>query len=1069
MKNFYRIFYGVLLCFLLPAVTSAQSISGRVQDPGNKAISRARIGIKGKQGIVLSDTGGHFSLAAGKQDTLYFEKPGYVSKAVIIQGGRFFKVTLRLEVQQMDEVKIVSNGYQSIALEKTTGSFEQVGKALFNRSVGTDVLGRLEGVSSILFDKRIGQSNSLVIRGKSTLFANAAPLIILDNFPFEGDINNLNPNDVESITILKDASAAAIWGVRASNGVIVVTTKKGARNKPLLVALNSNVTVASKPDLFYLPRMSSADFVSLEKQLFAKGFYTDDENVYNYLPISPVVETLIGQRDGTISGTSADARIAALAKHDFRNDLEKYWYRKAINQQYALSLSGGSDKAAYLFSAGFDHNLSALDGTYRRFNLRSDNSFYLTGRLQLDVGAYLTSSRTVAGRDDYTTLRTSEQKGLLPYEALADANGTPLTILKDYQRSFITASEALGFQNWNYTPLTDYRQVSNRTDQLDILLNTALKYRVINGLDAVLRYQLENEQSQGDLLYGKDSYYARNLINQYTQENSDGGLTLPIPLGGIKDNMDSRLLAHSFRGQLNYNLDMGKSQLTALAGYEYRSTNTRDRSSRDYGYNAATQTTLPVDYTTSFLLSNYSYYIDYTIPYPNRYSTLQNNNLSYFANAVYSYDKRYTLSASARKDESNLFGVNANQKGVPLYSIGAGWMLNNEPFYKVSWLPYLKLRASYGYSGNVDNTLSAQATIRYIGQSTLGKQTYADLFNPPNPELGWEKTGIVNLGADFAFKNGILSGSLEYYRKKSHDLIGYQPLDQTTGVLNPATNLFQYKGNVAAMKGHGLEINLHSNNFRGPFTWQTDLLFNYVQNTVTQYYQYSDNASAYVANAYSVAPLADKPLYAILTYKWAGLDPANGNPRGYVNGIVSSDYSAILSSTKIGDLQYSGSAVPAVYGYFRNTFSFREFSLSANISYKLGYYFIRPGIAYGALFSNWDTSTGDYARRWQVPGDEKHTNVPSMVYPADSQQDQFYQQSAANVEKGDHIRLQDVRLSYDADRHSLKKLPFKHIQVYVYAANLGLIWKATKTALDPDYPSSVRQPRTIALGISGNF
>jgi TonB-linked SusC/RagA family outer membrane protein len=1070
MSNFYRIFYGAILCFFLHAMAMAQAITGLVQDPGAVPLAGVKVRVSGGRSLtVFTGTDGRFITNAARRDTLNFEKTGYLPKAVVIHDERSFKITLRLVVQQMEEVKVVSNGYQSLPLEKATGSYEQIGKDLLNRSVGTDVLGRLEGVSSILFDKRIGQSNTLVIRGRSTLLANSAPLVVLDNFPYEGDINNINPNDVESITILKDASAAAIWGVRASNGVIVVTTKKGARNKPMSVSFNASITAAAKPDLFYLPRMTSADFSGLEKQLFAKGFYADDENAYNYLPVSPVVETLIAQRDGKISAAQADAQVAAIVGHDVRNDLQKNWYRQAVNQQYALSLSGGSDKAAYLFSAGYDHNLSALSGTYRRLNLRSDNSFYLTDRLQLDVGAYLTSSRTIMGRDDYTGLRTSDAKGLLPYEALADAQGNPLPVLKDYRRSFVTASEALGFQNWDYVPLEDYKQVSNRSDQLDILLNTALKYKIGKGLNAELRYQLEHAQTQGDLLYAKDSYYARNLVNQYTQQNPDGTLTLPIPVGGIFDSSDNRLLAHSFRGQLNYNLEQGKSALTALAGYEYRSNNARDRNSRDYGYNADTQTALPVDYVTSFLLSNYSYYIDYTIPYPNQFSTLQNNNLSYFANAAYAYDRRYSISASARKDESNLFGVNANQKGVPLYSVGAGWTLSNEEFYKLSWLPHLKLRGSYGYSGNVDNTLAAQATIRYVGQSPLGRQTYADLFNPPNPDLGWEKTGIVNVGLDFGSKDNILSGSVEYYRKKSHDLVGYQPLDQTTGVLNPATNLFQYKGNVASMKGHGLELSLHSNNLRGAFKWQTDLLLNYATNTVTQYYQYSDNASAYVANAYSVAPIVGKPLYAILTYKWAGLDPANGNPRGYVNGQISSDYSAILSGTKVNDLQYSGPAVPATYGYLSNTVSYRGVSLSVNISYKLGYYFIRPAINYSALLNSWDTSTGDYARRWQVPGDEKRTSVPSLVYPSDSQRDQFYQQSAANVEKGGHIRLQDMRLSYDADRQHWHNLPLKHVQVYLYATNLGLIWKATRTSLDPDYPSSVRPPHTVAIGISGSF
>ncbi|MET3982034.1 TonB-linked SusC/RagA family outer membrane protein [Mucilaginibacter sp. UYP25] len=1069
MKIIYKIFLAFTACLLGSAVGMAQQISGQIKDAASKPVAGVQVIIKGKTVAVVTGPDGHFALPAAKTDTLVLSKPGFLSQYIAVHNGTIFMLTLRPEVEQLAEVKIVSNGYQSLPVQKATGSFEQVDKQLLNRSVGTDVLSRLEGVSTVQFDKRQGQSNGLVIRGHSTLFANSAPLVVLDNFPYNGDISNLNPNDVESITILKDAAAAAIWGVRASNGVLVITTKKGSRNKPLSVNFNANVTVADKPDLFYQPRMSSAAFVDLEKQLFTKGFYTDDESAYNYVPVSPVMELLIAQRDGKISTSDADAQIAALAKHDVRKDLQKYWYQRSVNQQYAVSLSGGSDKAAYLFSAGYDRNLTSLGGTYRRINLRTDNSFFLTKGLQLDVSAYLTSSMTVAGRDDFSALRTSGSKGLLPYASFADAQGNPLTILKDYRRSFVESSQVAGFQNWDYVPLDDYKSVNNQSRNLNIFLNTALKYQVVKGLGIELRYQLENAQTQGDLLYGQNSYYARNLVNQYTQTNPDGSLALPVPIGGVFDAFGSRLASHSIRTQLNYNMDWGLNRLTALAGYEYRTDNTRNRNSRDYGYNSSTQTALPVDYVTSFFQPIYSYYIDSTIPYVNQYQTLQNNNLSYFANAAYAFDDRYSLSASLRKDQSNLFGVNANQKGVPLYSVGAAWTLNNEKFYHIGWLPYLKLRASFGYSGNVDNTLSALTTIQYLRQNFISKQTSASIRNPPNPDLGWEKTGIINIGLDFALAGNVISGSVEYYRKKSDHLIGFQPLEQTTGVLNPATNLFQYKGNVAAMQGNGLELNLHSTNLKGSLKWHTDLLLSSVRNKVTSYYQYSDNASVYVANGYSVAPLVGKPVFAILTYKWAGLDPANGNPRGYVNGQVSSDYSAILSDTKVSDLQYSGSAVPQLFGYFRNTFTYQGISLSANIAYKLDYYFVKPSIAYSALYTNWDVSTGDYARRWLVAGDETKTNVPSMVYPADSQRDQFYNQSAANVEKGGNIRLQDIRLGYELSSRLLKQTPFKQLQVYGYASNLGLIWKATKTNYDPDYPLSFRPPLTVALGLTGNF
>jgi TonB-linked SusC/RagA family outer membrane protein len=1079
MKHFCQ-FFGLLLLLLwadrsTPACAAlvqqgrSGDVAGIVTDSKGQPLAGVEVRLKGRNQNTFTQAGGHFKLNAAAADTLEFRRPGLSTVIAIVGNNTFFQITMRPDMQQLQEVSVVSTGYQTLRRESATGSFEKIGTSLYNRSVGTDVLGRLDGVSGILFDRRPGQQNTPVIRGKSTLFGNSQPLIVVDNFPYNGDINNINPNDVESITILKDASAASIWGVRASNGVIVITTKKGGRNKPLLVSFNANVTIAEKPDALYLPRMSSADFVDVEKMLFDKGFYTSYENAFSHLALSPVVETLIAQREGQINADAANAQIMALAQHDVRDDLQKYWYRQAVNQQYALNLSGGSDKSTYLFSAGYDHNLTALDGSFQRLNLRSDNSFYLLKNLQLDIGTYITDSRTVTGRSDAGSLVSADGRQLYPYASLADAGGKALPVNLDYRGSFIQSSQKAGFEDWSYRPLDDYKNIDNHSNQLDLLLNTALKYTLFPGLQAEFRYQLESAQTQGTLLYGANSYYARNVVNQYTQTGTGGTLTFPVPPGGIMKTSDTKMLSNSIRAQLNYNHSWNRHQLSALAGYEYRNVRTENRAGGDYGYNADTQSGLPVDYLTDYPLSNYSYFFSSTVPFLNNYQTDRIYNLSYFANAAYTFDKRYTLSASARKDESNIFGVNANQKGVPLYSVGGAWTATNESFFQAGWLPLLKLRASYGYGGNVDNTLAAQTTITYAGQDPLGKQRYAIINNPPNPDLGWEKTRIINLGLDFGLLHDVISGSIDYYAKKSTDLIGFQPVDQTTGVLNPATLLFQYKGNVAEMQGKGLEINLHSNNLPGPLKWQTDLLFNYAKSKITRYYQYGDLAAPYVGDGLLVSPLVGKAPFAILTYKWAGLDGQTGDPQGYVNGQISKDYNAILTGTKVGDLQYNGSAVPQVYGSLRNTFTYKSISLSALISYKFDYYFLRRSPSYSALFSNNDTESGDYARRWQKPGDEQRTNVPSLVYPANSQRDQFYNQASVNVEKGDNIRLQDLRVAWDADQRNIKKLLFKHIQVYLYVNNIGIIWKATKTTLDPDSPFSMRLPNTVALGFSGNF
>lgn len=237
-----------------------------------------------------------------------------------------------------------TTGYQNLPRERATGSFSRVDSSLLQRRISTDVLGRLEdNVPGLAFNRSAmagGVNNPISIRGRSTLFANANPLILLDNFPYEGDVSAINPNDVESVTVLKDAAAASIWGARAGNGVIVITTRKGKRNQAPTVSLTSNITISDKPDLYAQPRISTADHIELEKTLFARNFFSSDETSANHPALSPVTELLIAQRDGHLSAAQAQQQIEALKGRDLRDDYSRYLYRKSVNQQYALQVNG---------------------------------------------------------------------------------------------------------------------------------------------------------------------------------------------------------------------------------------------------------------------------------------------------------------------------------------------------------------------------------------------------------------------------------------------------------------------------------------------------------------------------------------------------------------------------------------------------------------------------------------------------------------------------------------------------------------------------------------------------------
>lgn len=1044
-------------------------ISIAVVDEDNVPLKSASVLMLGRHGNVVARGDGTFNVYLNSDsDTLIVSHLDYHTEKIGINNNSkaSIKVTLvRAKATQLEEV-VVNTGYQSLPKERATGSFETVDQELITRSVSTGILGRLEGVSSLNFNNR-SSGKSLSIRGRSTIMGNASPLIILDNFPYEGDINNINPNDIGSITFLKDAAAASIWGVRAANGVIVITSKKGKYNRPATLDFSANLTYGTKPDLFYAPMLGSADFIDLELYLFDKGYYNATLNNARKPVVSPVVELLAQQRSGNLSPQDVAEQIEKLKHVDVRNDLEHYFYRPSFNQQYALGYSGGSNKYNYMLSAGWDKNQENLKRNgLDRLTLRSENNFNPLDGLYLQAGIIFTQINTQNNNLGLQMIN-SAPKGFYPYASLADEHGSPLAIPYEYRLAYIDTVGGDNLMDWKYRPLEELNLADNASQQNEIRLNTGIQYKLPNGFGLEARYQYQQQTGSSHNYAVSNSFAARNWVNLFSFLEGTV-LNYRVPPGGFLDLAQSSLKSHVGRGQLNYNKRWGLvHELSAIAGMEIRETQTTSNRNRTYGYDDDLLTFASVNY--SDLLPTYNN-LRGMLRIPN--NTNFDDNLlrftSYYGNAGYTLMDKYTLSASLRKDASNLFGVAANQKGVPLWSSGISWQVHKEGFYRIEMLPVLKLRMTYGYNGNVDNSLSALTTLRYASNTYLTGLDYAYVFSPGNPELRWEKSRLLNLGVDFGFKNGRFSGSVDYYARKGVDLIGQAPIDPTTGVLSPTAE-FVYKGNVAQMKGKGLDVVLRGLIIDRQFIWQADAIINYTTDQVTDYDMSSSAIAAnYVGYGLLVSPFKGKPVYGIYSYHWAGLDPQNGDPLGYVDGEISKDYYTITSSSP-SSLVFHGSAEPTVFGSLRNTFSYKDFSLSFTLMFKGGYYFRRSSVDYSALYANWRGGHADYLKRWKNPGDEKNTNVPSLPYPANSARDAFYNNSVVLVEKGDHLRLQDINMSYRLTSDKTKGF-IKNLQISAYMNNLGILWRANKADLDPDYYAGGHPlPITISLGCKATF
>ena len=1054
------VFSGVCVLF-----SAQQRVSGIVVDSNTgKALALVNVNLDNEKSKVSTDKDGKFEIQINESShKLIFSKPGYENTSITVSlpSSKPLLIQLHGKLTEIEEVKIAT-GYQIIPKERATGAFEIVDRKLLEKQVAVNILDKLSiAANSLMINNSTTQNKrQIMIRGLSTIRGPKSPLIILDDFPYEGDLDNINPNTVESITILKDAAASSIWGARAANGVIVISTKRGEFNKPIRIDFNSSITLSDKPDLSRINSMTSSDYIDMETELFKRGFYNSKINSTKHPALSPVVSLLNKVKKGMVTQQEADLQLDKWRRTDVRDQYLKYMYRPSENRQYALNMSGGFPNFSWTSSIGYDDNSGNLDERFDRLNLKIQSSWKPIDRLRFSFGVNFNKISTESGRTGYGGVLTTGNGW--PYMSFAEDNGSPIAFPYQYDTDYLNSLGGGQLFDWNYYPLTEWSHIKSTSEKIETILNAGVKLNIIPGLDADIKYQHHRVNGISQQLSDVDSYSVRSTINSYTVLNTDGTLTYNIPMGGIFDFSNSVSKIDNLRGQLSYNRRWKLHEVSALLGGEIRTATSESNSNRHYGYQSE-----------NLFFSN----INYNLPYPlltggmgNVYNSaalshFNTNYISAFANASYTFKNKYTVSGSARRDASNLFGLATNDLWNPFWSTGAAWHISKEDFFNISWFPYLKIRSSIGFNGNIDPSMVAVPTIKFSKSFSMFTNTQmAQIDNYYNPLLRWESMRIINVAADFELFNRRVMGYIEFFNKKGENLFGNSPLDPTTGISSLTLN-------AAGMKGSGLDLQLKTLNIDRNFKWNTLLNFSTFQDEVTSYNLTNTMARQFLLSTVPISGIVGLPVYSMFAYKWAGLDPETGDPMGYLDGEISKNYNLINGSgTDVADLEYFGSAIPTMYGNLTNSFSFKQFSLDVGLSYKLDYWFRRPSIHYTNLFSS-AIDHSDYAKRWQNPGDEKFTNVPSNLYKTNSNRDAFFAGSSVLVEKGDHIRLQFINLSYQINPRFFRNAFFKGMQLYGNASNLGILWQASKSGVDPDYNlgQHVRQRASYTLGLKANF
>lgn len=896
---------------------------------------------------VITDVDGQFSIAIPAGITRFFcSYVGYdVLEVKLVPGKEHYEITLHASSQMLDAV--VVTGYQTVERRKLTAavskldiSDETIGAV---KSIDQALAGQIAGLSVSPTSGAPGAPAKIRIRGTASLNGTQDPLWVLDGIPLEGtdvpepdelnDITNmkqssiagLNPADIENITILKDAAATAIYGARAANGVIVITTKKGKVGKPV-INFSSRFTYTPTLSLDRLNLLNSAEKVGLEMDMIRNNYSPDNHKggVYNILSN---YNELSAFQNGGWDALSSDTQAAINRLKSVNTNWGDILFRDAFSQEYNLSLSGGTERVTYYTSFGYYKEDGNVDGVgMDRFNLVGKTSYKVNSILK--VGASMFANRRK--NTNYLTDAYGMSNPVFysrkanPYFELYDKNGN---YNYDYDIQNNTDKD-LGFNIFEERQNTSNESVVN---SFSSIFDAELRFNDKWKLTSQFGYQLE--KTSREEIADWESYAMRYYYK--LSEYSQGGETKHfLPEGGMQKSYENSNSQITWKAIGEYRDSFNDiHELEVMAGTELRKTWYETLFSAGYGFDRKTLTTKPVifpneSYATSFPLHQTTY--------------KENAYVSFYSTASYSLLNRYTVGGSIRFDGSDLFGVDKKYCYLPLYSVSALWRLSQEPFMQqAKWVDNLVFRASYGLQGNIDKNTSPFLLGTYRSESILpGVSEDVIIINSaPNKKLRWEKTQSVNAGFDFSVLNQAINLSVDYYYRKGTDLIALRMLPLETGFTSMNVNW-------ASMENKGVEISLSTRNITTKnFSWYTNFNFAYNGNKVLQ-----EN----IPEQQTTPGREGYPVGAIFALKTAGVNKETGNmmfynPEGekvtlkelyrlkdeWGIGIASSDVTAAEERTFYS---YIGSSDAPYTGGLINTFSYKNWELNVNFSLTFGGY-----------------------------------------------------------------------------------------------------------------------------------
>lgn len=949
------------------------------------------------------------------------------------------------------------------------------------KSIDQALAGQIAGLAVTPNSGSPGAPAKIRIRGTASLNGTQDPLWVLDGIPIDGtdipnleelnDITNmkqssiagLNPADIENITVLKDAAATAIYGARAANGVIVITTKNGKAGKPV-VNFSSKFTYTPTLSLDRLNLMNSAEKVGLELDLI-RGNYSPENNKGGVMNILSRHDELDAFRRGGWDALSAGAQADLNRLKSINTDWGDILFRDAFNQEYNLSLSGGTEKVTYYTSFGYFKENGNVKGVgMDRFNVVGKTSYKVNRMLKLGVSLFANRRKNT----NYLTDKYGMSNPIYysrkanPYFQPFDEDGN-YNYDYDIQRNTDTD---LGFNIFEERRNTTNEKTIN---SFSSIFDAELRFNDKLKLTSQFGYQID--KTSREEIADWDSYTMRDLYKM-SEYQSGGEEKHFLPEGGVQKAYENSNSQITWKAMGEYR-DRFKDihELEVMVGTELRKTWYETLFSAGYGFDRKTLTTKPVIFPDE----------NYAKIFPLHETTYKENAyVSFFSTASYSLLNRYTLGGSIRFDGSDLFGVDKKYRYLPLYSVSALWRLSQEPFMQQArWVDNLVFRASYGLQGNIDKNTSPFLLGKYKVESILPgtSEDMIDINSAPNKKLRWEKTRSVNVGMDFAAFNQAVNLSVDYYYRKGSDLIALRMLPLETGFTSMSVNW-------ASMENKGVEVSLSTRNITTKnFSWYTNFNFAYNNNKVTR-----EN----IPEQQTTPGREGYPVGAIFALKTAGLDDEGNllfyNPKGekvrlkelyrlvdeWGIGIATTDVNA---AEERSFYSYMGTTDAPYTGGFINTFSYKNWELSANFSMTFGgsvrtqptYDIIQPD--YGKNYNR------DILNRW-TPQNTTAT-LPALVTSTANPEEYYWYDSKTIwrdldiwVKKLNYVRLQNLRLGYRIPETLTKRLGMNSATVSVEGRNLFVFGSGYNNYLDPESmynPYATPVPKSVTFSLNLNF